>query len=284
MSPSLVRLFVPTLRAGTSKRASLPPSDDIFPPAGPPDYNADRQRGRFRLDNERPGTGGGRGMQLLIVEDDPVVGKALKQGFAEAAFDCQWVRDGERGLELARTQQFNAIVLDLLLPECNGLDVLREIRGAGIQTPVLLLTALGSVEERVTGLKAGADDYIVKPFAFSELLARIETVRRRVMTRPSPVLEVGDLRLDLTTRRVTRGGVEIILSPTEFSLLEYLLRHAGQVVTRKMLCEHVWYADWEGMTNVVEVHVNRLRAKLDRGSSSSAIQTIRGRGYVIPKP
>ncbi|HEY7428169.1 MAG TPA: response regulator transcription factor [Gemmataceae bacterium] len=220
-------------------------------------------------------------MQLLIVEDDPVVGKALRQGFAEADMECQWVCDGERGLELARSQQFDAIVLDLLLPKRNGLDILQEIRDAGIETPVLLLTALGAVDERVAGLSAGADDYLVKPFAFSELLARIKAVCRRSTTRPSPTLEVGDLCLNLASRRVTRGDTEIVISPTEFTLLEYLMRHAGQVVTRKMLCEHLWYADWEGMTNVIEVHINRLRSKLDRGFEVSAIQTIRGRGYAI---
>src|SRR6185437_4109266 len=220
-------------------------------------------------------------MELLIVEDDPVVGRALRQGFGEANYECEWVRDGERGLELAKSQQFDAIVLDLLLPKRNGLEDLRELRDAGIQTPVLLVTALGSVEERVAGLTAGADDYLVKPFAFPELLARIAAVRRRSVTRPAPTLEVADLSLDLASRRVTRAGVEINLSPTEFSLLEYLMRHAGQVVTRKMLCEHLWYADWEGMTNVIEVHINRLRSKLDRVGDTSAVQTIRGRGYAI---
>jgi two-component system OmpR family response regulator/two-component system copper resistance phosphate regulon response regulator CusR len=220
-------------------------------------------------------------MQLLVVEDDPVVGRALRQGFSEANHGCEWARDGERGLELAKRQQFDAIVLDLLLPRRPGLEVLKELRAAGIQTPVLLLTALGAVDERVAGLSAGADDYIVKPFAFPELMARLQAVCRRSVTRPSPILEVGDLCLNLATRRVTRGGVEIILSPTEFSLLEFLMRHAGQVVTRKMLCEHIWYADWEGMTNVVEVYINRLRSKLDRGQETSAIQTIRGRGYAI---
>lgn len=220
-------------------------------------------------------------MQLLVVEDDPVVGKALQQGFAEAHFECQWVRDGERGLEMARSQQFDAIVLDLMLPRRNGLDILKEIRGGGIETPVVLLTALGTVDDRVGGLTAGADDYLVKPFAFPELLARLQAVCRRSVVRPSPTLEAGELCLNLASRRVTRGGVEIIISPTEFGLLEYLMRHAGQVVTRKMLCEHLWYADWEGMTNVIEVHINRLRGKLDRGFETSAIQTIRGRGYAI---
>lgn len=220
-------------------------------------------------------------MRLLIVEDDPVVGRALRQGFSEAHFGCEWVRDGEQGLELAKSQQFDAIVLDLLLPGRGGLDVLRELRAGGVQTPILLLTALGTVEERVAGLTTGADDYLVKPFAFSELVARLKAVCRRSASRPSPLLEVGDLCLNLASRRVTRGGIEVIISPTEFSLLEFLMRHAGQVVTRKMLCEAIWYADWEGMTNVVEVHINRLRGKLDRGWEKSAIETIRGRGYVV---
>lgn len=220
-------------------------------------------------------------MRLLIVEDDPVVGRALQQGFVEAKLDCQWVRDGERGLELAQSQQFDAIVLDLLLPERGGMDVLRELRGAGILTPVVLLTALGAVDERVAGLTAGADDYLVKPFAFPELMARLQAVCRRTVARPSPILDVGDLNLNLASRRLTRGGKDIALTPTEFTLIEFLMRHAGQVVTRRMLCEAIWYGDWEGMTNVVEVHVNRLRGKLDRGFEKSAIETIRGRGYVI---
>lgn len=220
-------------------------------------------------------------MRLLVVEDDPRVGKALRQGFSEADFECQWVRDGARGLELAKSQQFDAIVLDLLLPSRGGLDVLRELRDGGILTPVILLTALGTVAERVAGLSAGADDYLVKPFSFQELMARIQAVCRRAGTRASPLLEVGDLSLNLASRRLTRGGKEILISPTEFSLIEFLMRRAGQVISRKMLCEAVWYADAESMTNVVEVHINRLRNKLDRGFEKSAIETVRGRGYVI---
>jgi two-component system, OmpR family, response regulator len=220
-------------------------------------------------------------MHLLIVEDDPVIGRSLHQGFTEAGYECVWARDGERGLELARTQQFDAIVLDLLLPIRDGLEVLRTLRGEGVLTPVVLLTALGSVEERVAGLKAGADDYLIKPFSIDELKARIEAIGRRVAKRVSPVLQVCGLTLDLSTRCVVRGEREINLTPTEFSLLEILMRHAGQVVTRKMLCEHLWDADWEGWTNVIEVHINRLRSKIDRGYEGSIIQTVRGRGYVI---
>jgi len=223
-------------------------------------------------------------MDILVIEDDPVIGKSLNKGMSEAGHDCIWVKDGEKGLEQARSQQFDAIVLDLLLPSVPGLDVLRRLRSEGIGTPVVLLTALGSVEERVAGLNAGADDYLVKPFALVELLARIEAVRRRATTRPLAQLQVGDLTLDLALRRVCRDGIEIDLTPTEFSLLEMLMRFQGQVVTRKMLCEHIWAADWEGTTNVIEVHINRLRGKLQRGFSESLIQTVRGRGYVLRAP
>jgi two-component system OmpR family response regulator/two-component system copper resistance phosphate regulon response regulator CusR len=219
-------------------------------------------------------------MNLLVIEDDWVMGKSLAKGLREAGHDCVWVRDGDRGLEAAATQRFDAVVLDLLLPGLSGLDVLRGLRERGIRTPVLVLTALGAVEERVAGLNGGADDYLVKPFAFPELLARLEAVRRRVVDRPAAVLTAGDLTLDLTNRRVQHGGEEVNLTPTEFSVLELLMRHAGQVVTRRMLCEHLWAADWEGTTNVIEVHINRLRQKLDRGKVS-LIQTVRGRGYAL---
>ena len=220
-------------------------------------------------------------MQLLVVEDDPVIGKTLRKGFAEAGDECVWAKDGERGLELARGGQFDAVILDLLLPGRGGLDLLRALRADGVQTPVVILTALGAVEERVQGLRAGADDYLVKPFAFAELKARLDAVCRRSLTRPAPVLQSGELSLVLATRRVARGGREIDLTPTEFSLLEFLMRHAGRVVTRKMLCEHLWETDWEGETNVIEVHINRLRGKLDRGFDGSLIHTVRGRGYAL---
>lgn len=220
-------------------------------------------------------------MDLLVVEDDPVIGKSLQKGFQEAGHECSWARDGAKGLELARSRRFDAITLDLMLPGLSGMEVLRQLRAERIETPVILLTARGAVEERVGGLSVGADDYLVKPFAFVELMARIEAVCRRSVNRPSPTLEVGSLRLDLTTRRAMRGDREIDLTPTEFSLLEYLMRYAGKVVTRKMLCEHLWESDWDGMTNVIDVHVNRLRGKLDRGYDESVIQTVRGRGYAL---
>lgn len=220
-------------------------------------------------------------MELLVVEDDQRLGKALKQGLVEAGHDCTWVLSGERGLQLARTQQFDAIVLDLLLPDRNGLTVVQSIREEGNQTPVLILTALGSIDDRVRGLQRGGDDYLVKPFDFAELLARLQAICRRTSFRPSPRYCMGDVELDLSTRKVTRGDAEIDLSPTEFSVLEFLMRHAGQVVTRKMLNEHIWGEDWQGITNVIDVHINRLRRKLDRNHDDSLIHTVRGRGYVF---
>lgn len=220
-------------------------------------------------------------MEVLLIEDDLVLGKAVQRGLAETGYRCEWARNGQTGFDLALPQKFDVIVLDLMLPDLSGLELLRRLRADGIQTPVVLLTAMGSVEDRVTGLKAGADDYLVKPFAFPELVARIEAVCRRAMNRPSTAIRVGPLKLDLTTRRVTRDATEIDLTPTEFSLLEFLMRYHGQVVTRKMLCEHLWESDWEGATNVIEVHINRLRSKVDKGFDEPLIQTVRGRGYVL---
>jgi two-component system OmpR family response regulator len=220
-------------------------------------------------------------MHVLVIEDDRTIGKALERGLTEAGHECVWVKNGRRGLDEALSCHHDAVVLDLLLPEIRGLDVLRTLRAEGVRTPVLALTALGSVEERVTGLKAGADDYLVKPFAFPELLARLEAVRRRTTDRPAVVVNAGNMTLDLTTRRVTRHGEDIDLTPTEFSILELLLRFAGQVVTRKMLCEHVWDANWEGLTNVIEVHIKRLRDKLAEAGDSDLIRTVRGRGYAV---
>jgi two-component system OmpR family response regulator/two-component system copper resistance phosphate regulon response regulator CusR len=220
-------------------------------------------------------------MEILIVEDEQTLGRAVQRGLVDAGHNCQWAKNGKRGLEEALTQKYDAVVLDLMLPELSGHEVLKQLRAAGVLTPVMILTAKGSVEDRVEGLRDGADDYLVKPFAMAELLARLEAICRRVQTRPSTDMTVGPLHLDLTNRRVEREGKEIVLTPTEFTLLEYLMRYAGQVVTRKMLCEHLWEADWEGVTNVVEVHINRLRGKVDRGFSESLIQTVRGRGYVL---
>lgn len=220
-------------------------------------------------------------MNLLVVEDDAMLGKAVQRGLSEAGHECTWTRSGVKGLELASGQDYDAVVLDLLLPDLPGLDVLRRLREQGIKEPVVVLTALGSVDDRVIGLRAGADDYLVKPFAFPELLARLDAVCRRSVNLQSMVLKAGPLTLDLSTRRVTRGKSELELTPTEFSLLEFLMRNAGQVLNRKMLCEHLWDSSWEGVTNVIEVHINRLRSKIDKGFDEPLIHTVRGRGYVL---
>lgn len=220
-------------------------------------------------------------MNILLVEDDAALGRAMERGFADAGHQLNWARSGKTGLELALTQQYDVMVLDLMLPDLPGQEVLKSVREAKIQTPVLILTAMGAVEDRVAGFDLGADDYLVKPFAMAELIARLQALGRRAHQRPSTELVSGSVYLDLTNRRVRRDGKEIVLTPTEFSLLEYLMRFAGEVVTRKMLCEHLWEADWEGVTNVVEVHINRLRGKIDKGFTESIIHTIRGRGYVF---
>ncbi|TWT97956.1 Transcriptional regulatory protein CusR [Botrimarina colliarenosi] len=220
-------------------------------------------------------------MRLLLIEDDATLGSAIQQGLVEAGNECDWRRNGADGLEAALSQQADVVILDLLLPDLPGMQVLTAMRRQGVRTPVLILSALGSVDDRVGGLQQGADDYLVKPFAFAELLARLQALARRTAESPSKDYRVGALSLDLAVRRVTREGKEIDLTPTEFSLLEFLMRHAGQVITRKMLCEHLWDADWEGVTNVVDVHVSRLRGKIDRGFTPPLLHTVRGRGYVL---
>jgi two-component system OmpR family response regulator/two-component system copper resistance phosphate regulon response regulator CusR len=218
-------------------------------------------------------------MHVLVVEDDRTLGKALERGLSEAGHECVWVKNGRRGLDEAASCHYDAIVLDLMLPEMPGQEVLKRVRADGVRTPVLLLTALGSVEERVAGLNAGADDYMVKPFAFPELLARLDAVHRRTADRPAAVMHAGPMTLDLATRRVDRSGQDIDVTPTEFSILEMLLRFAGQVVTRQMLCQHIWEAEGERLTNVIEVHIKRLRDKLSAAGDPDLIRTVRGRGY-----
>jgi two-component system OmpR family response regulator/two-component system copper resistance phosphate regulon response regulator CusR len=220
-------------------------------------------------------------MNLLVVEDDSQIGQMLALGLTDAGHDCLLVTDGDKGLAEASTGRFDAIILDLVLPGMQGLEVLRRLRHGGVWTPVILLTALGSVPERVAGLNAGADDYMVKPFDFAELAARLDAVSRRGLKAPGTNLSAGDLELDLAARTVRRDGKEVELTPTEARILEMLLRHPGEVITRRMLCEHLWEPDWEGTTNVVEVNINRLRKKLDRENEASVIRTVRGRGYAL---
>ena len=220
-------------------------------------------------------------MNLLLVEDDSLLGKSVQRGLADAGHQCDWVTDGEEAVRQASSESFDVIVLDVMLPDMSGLEVLRRLRAGSNETPVLILTALGSVDERVTGLQAGADDYLVKPFAFAELAARLEALSRRASMAVKTELREGPIVLDLRTRGATREGTEIELTPTEFSLLEFLMRNANQTVTRRMLCEHLWEADWEGVTNVIEVHINRLRTKVDRGYDERLIHTVRGIGYAL---
>lgn len=220
-------------------------------------------------------------VRVLVIEDDPVLGRAITKGLTDQGDRCQWSDNGLSGLEMAAREPFDAVVLDLMLPDMPGLDLLKKLRNEQNDVPVLILTALGSIDDRVTGLNAGADDYLVKPFAFAELSARLDAIRRRAQRGTTTMLRVGDLEMELTTRKVQRAGRDIELTPTEFRLLEYLMRNSDQVVTRRMLCEHLWEADWEGVTNVIEVHINRLRSKINKGDEPQMIHTVRGSGYVL---
>ncbi|MGE0604146.1 MAG: response regulator transcription factor, partial [Xanthobacteraceae bacterium] len=204
-------------------------------------------------------------MRLLIVEDDREAADYLKKALREAGHMAEVANDGEAGLVMALDDSFDVLVVDRMLPKRDGLSVVSELRARGKETPVLILSALGQVDDRVTGLRAGGDDYLAKPYAFSELLARVEVLsRRRAPNSAETVYRVGDLELDRLSHRVTRGGEEIVLQPREFRLLEYLMRHAGQVVTRTMLLENVWDYHFDPQTNVIDVHVSRLRSKIDK--------------------
>ena len=219
-------------------------------------------------------------MRILVAEDDTDTAEFVRQGLNELGHQTVSAATGSDALHLAFTEDFDVLVLDRMLPELDGLSVLRRLRAAEIKTPVLLLTALGRIEDRVEGLEAGADDYLVKPFAFSELAARLNALLRRgpvsdVVTR----LEVGSVAMDLLKREVRRGGETIVLQPREFRLLEELMRNADRVVTRTMLLERVWDFHFDPQTNIVETHMSRLRAKLNQGFDSDAIETVRGVGY-----
>jgi two-component system OmpR family response regulator len=220
-------------------------------------------------------------MRVLVVEDNADLGTYLRQGLREHGFAVDWVSDGASGFDHAATGVYDLLILDRMLPGCDGLDLLRRLRGRDVMTPALFLTARGAVGERIEGLDAGADDYLVKPFSFAELLARIRVVLRRGSEVVPAALQVADLRLDPVTRVVERAGRRIDLSAKQFTLLHYLMRHAGQVVSRTMLLEHVWDFAFDGLTNVVDVHINRLRNKIDRGHDRPLIHTLRGVGYVL---
>ena len=224
-------------------------------------------------------------MKILLVEDDKEAAAYLRRALSEAGHTMDHAATGREGLMLAAGEPYDVIVLDRMLPQLDGLAILRTIRSAGVKTPVLLLTALGGIDDRVEGLEAGGDDYLVKPFAFAEFLARVNALARR----PPPqemvsALQVADLRLDLLKRSVTRGGQRIDLQPREFQLLEHLMRNAGRVVTRTMLLESIWEFHFDPKTNIVETHISRLRSKVDRGQPQELIHTVRGAGYCLREP
>lgn len=218
-------------------------------------------------------------MRVLVVEDEPGIAQFLRQGLSEAGYAVDVARDGEEGLDYALPAEYDVIVLDIMLPRMDGLRLLRELRDRSIKTPVLLLTARDTVEDRVQGLDAGADDYLVKPFAFPELLARIRALLRRPPLQGDTVLRVGDLEMDTARREVRCAGRLIELRPREFALLEYLMRHPNQVLTRTQIAEHVWNFDFYNESNVIDVYIGYLRRKVDRGFDQPVIHTVRGVGY-----
>ena len=224
-------------------------------------------------------------MRVLLIEDDERVSAHIAKGLREAGHNVDVLADGREGLYRTAAETYDAIILDRMLPNVDGLTILRTMRGANNTTPVLVLSALGEVDERVRGLKAGGDDYLVKPFALSELLARLEALARRPAPQSDPVrMKFGDLELDLVTREVTRSGRHIDLTPREFRILDYFLRHARQVVTRSMLLEAVWNYHFDPQTNIIDQHVSRLRQKIDGPDDATMIQTVRGSGYVLREP
>ena len=224
-------------------------------------------------------------MRLLIIEDDREAVAYLAKAFREAGHVVDQASDGLDGYALAREGDYDVLIVDRMLPKLDGLSLIRSLREQAVTTPVLILSALGQVDDRVKGLRAGGDDYLPKPYAFSELLARTEVLARRrgsaAGAAEATAYRVGDLELDRLSHRVARAGREIVLQPREFRLLEYLMRHAGQVVTRTMLLENVWDYHFDPQTNVIDVHVSRLRAKIDRGFAHALIHTVRGAGYVV---
>jgi two-component system OmpR family response regulator len=221
-------------------------------------------------------------VRILVIEDDKDVASFIRNGLVQAGCNVDHAGNGRDGLFLATTENYDALVVDRMLPGIDGLTVIRTLRASSNSTPVLILSALGEVDDRVKGLKAGGDDYLVKPFAFSELLARLEALARRAKTRtdaPSTTLRCADLEMDLLRREVRRAGKPIDLQPREFQLLEFLLRHVGQVVTRTMLLEGVWDYHFDPQTNVIDVHISRLRSKIDKGFERPLLHTVRGAGY-----
>lgn len=223
-------------------------------------------------------------MRLLLVEDDLKIASFIGKGLKAAGYAVDHAPDGEAGLDLALTEPYDVAIIDVMLPRLDGLSLIKQLRRARIDTPVIILSARDSVNDRIRGLETGSDDYLTKPFAFSELLARVQALIRRSSGTTEPTrLTFSDLSMDLITREVTRGGNTIELQPLEFSLLEYLLRNKGRVVSKTMIMEHVWDYNFDPMTNVVEARISRLRDKIDRQYPEKLIHTVRGVGYVIRK-
>ncbi|MDO9474746.1 MAG: response regulator transcription factor [Caulobacter sp.] len=219
-------------------------------------------------------------MRILIIEDDVEAAEAMVRGLSDNGYDCTHAADGELGLAAAQKRDFDVLIVDRMMPKLNGVQVVETLRREGDATPVLFLSAMGEVGDRVDGLKAGADDYLVKPYAFAELIARVEALsRRRETGAVATTLKVGDLEMNLIARTVHRGETEIDLQPREFQLLEFMMRHAGQSVTRTMLLEKVWEYHFDPQTNVIDVHISRLRSKIDKGFERQMLQTVRGAGY-----
>jgi two-component system, OmpR family, response regulator len=221
-------------------------------------------------------------MRLLLIEDDPEAARFILKGLRESGYSVEHAADGREGLFRATESKFDAIITDRMLPHMDGLAIVQLLRQQGCETPVLVLSALGNVDDRVRGLRAGGDDYLTKPFAFLELLARVEALlRRKSGPQATTTLKVGDLELDLLGRRARRAGREIDLTSKEFTMLEFLVRRAGQVVTRTMLLEGVWDLQFDPQTNLIDVHISRLRQAVDRGFDRALIHTVRGAGYVV---
>lgn len=221
-------------------------------------------------------------MRLLLIEDDTKIASFVIKGLKEAGFVVDHADDGNSGLQLALSSLYDAAIIDIMLPGMDGLTVIDELRQRRIKLPVIILSAKRTVDERIKGLHAGGDDYLTKPFSFSELLARIHALLRRATATPDPTgIRVGDLSIDLLTREVTRAGNQISLQPREFSLLEYLARNAGRVISKTMIMEHVWDYNFDPQTNIVESRICRLRDKVDKGFDKSLIHTVRGMGYVL---
>lgn len=221
-------------------------------------------------------------MRILLVEDDAKIASFISKGLKAAGYAVDHASDGEKGLHMVLTEPYDAAIIDIMLPKLDGLSLIERMRKGKINTPVLVLSAKGSVEDRVKGLQAGSDDYLIKPFAFSELIARVQALIRRASGLTEPIkLSVADLSMNLLTREVTRCGKNIELQPIEFSLLEYLMRNAGRVVSKTMIMEHVWDYNFDPQTNVVESRICRLRDKIDRDCENNLIHTVRGVGYVL---